>query len=113
MPVSGDSWCICQAGGKSRTKDTVKELEEAVERQGYDAEDFFIYYGCGAAGDIAYANVTPMVNEMMTGNYIFQDGINYSYHMVKSCGHDTNTIFTTLFNGLPLFFEHEESKEAE
>ncbi len=113
MPVSGDSWCICQAGGKSRTKDTVKDLEEAVERQGYGAEDFFIYYGCGAAGDIAYANVTPMVNEMMTGNYIFQDGVNYSYHMVKSCGHDTNTIFTTLFNGLPLFFEHEESKEAE
>ena len=111
MPVSGDSWCVCQAGGKSRTKDTVKDLQEAVARQGYGAEDFFIYYGCGTTTDIAYANVTPMVNEMMTGDYIFQDGENYSYHMVKYSGHDTNTIFTTLMNGLPLFFGNGLSEE--
>ncbi len=100
IPISGDSWC-----GGATGEEKVAHLTKAVEKQGYTAEDFRLFYGCGDVGDIAYNNVTSQVKAMKSDKGIFTfcdnfaDG-NFYYKKVKGGGHDHNTVYTILYNAL-------------
>ncbi len=111
MPVSGDSWC-----GGSNGREKVVHLEKALKKQGYDGEDFRLFYGCGDVGDIAYQNVEAQVDAMEShgkefkfcGNY--RDGNSY-YEIVDGGGHQIDTVYSVFYSGLQCMMS--EKKNAE
>lgn len=110
IPVSGDSWC----GGTTGEKKVI-HLSESVEKQGYTAQDFLLFYGCGDVGDIAYNNVTSQVKAMKSGGIFqycdnFEDG-NFYYEKIERGNHDINTVCAVVYNGLQRLFSERRTAE--
>lgn len=108
LPISGDCWGLAQAGGASMPVETAKFLEDIVIDHGLTKDDFYIYCGTGT-NDMAYPNMSPMVEEMkkLTDTFVYCDNFadgNF-YFCVRDGGwHDINTVQRIIFNGLPKFF---------
>lgn len=108
MPISGDCWSIMQRGGVLATDETAKFLADVVHRSGWSNDDFIIYSGTGTE-DIAYPNMTPMVEKMKTMTDAFKycenfkDG-NFYYALREGGYHDQMTVLSILYNGLPKMF---------
>lgn len=108
MPISGDSWTVAHAGGASKSKETAEHLANVVKEHGLTKDDFYIYSGTGT-NDIAYPNMTPMIEEMkkLTDTFVYCDNFKDGnlYYCIRDGGwHDMNTIFRIVYNGLPKFF---------
>ena len=108
MPISGDSWCVTQRGGFLETDATAEYMASIVRNSGWTKDDFIIYSGTGT-NDIAYPNMTPMVEKMktLTDAFVycdnFKDG-NFYYALREGGYHDKTTVLNILYNGLPKMF---------
>ena len=105
IPCSGDSWTIKKFGGQTEAAETAKALAESVARQGYTAEDFFIYAATGSK-DIAELQMSAQI-EAMKNMDIFQllgtdrsEG-NIVYCVKKGAYHAYSYVKMYLFNILP------------
>ena len=103
----GGSWC---AGGSA--EEEIAHLEEAVRDQGYGAKDFRVFYSSGNKTDMAYEQVKNQFHAMKSAGEVFQysGGFkkgNLLYGTVKDSGHDQNTVISTFFRCMPMFFGKE------
>lgn len=108
MPISGDSWCVTQRGGLVETDATAEYMANIVRNSGWTKDDFIIYSGTGTK-DIAYPNMTPMVEKMktLTDAFVYCDNFNNGnfYYALREDGyHDQITVLNILYNGLPKMF---------
>lgn len=104
MPVSGDCWSV---GGSGEKK--AEYLAEKVKEQGYTADDFYMYAGCGNTGDMAYPNMVPQLDAMreLSDTFVYCDNFadgNFYYYPFISSGHSIPTVNSTIYNALPKFF---------
>lgn len=102
-PISGDCWSI---SGNAQRK--AQYLADRVTAQGFTAEDFRLYAGCGNKSDVAYGNLTPQIEamkqqEMFVWCDSFADG-NFYYAINPSSGHTHATVYALVYNALPRFF---------
>ena len=109
LPMCGDSWIIERAGGKLAPAKTAEALKKAVADAGYTADDFRIFWGTGTE-DLAYPNITPMLEAMkQTGDpFLYCD--NYADGNLYCCildggGHNFPTVHTAMYHGLNKFFK--------
>ncbi len=105
MPISGDSWC--KTGFKAGAG-TAEYMRDIVLDYGYTKDDFIIYSGTGTL-DIAYPNMTPLIEEMkkLDGVFVYCDNFsdgNLYYALREGGYHDINTIYRIVYNGLPKMF---------
>ncbi|MDD5899504.1 MAG: alpha/beta hydrolase-fold protein [Lachnospiraceae bacterium] len=107
MPMSGDCWALGMTAGNSKAMQTAEHLASKVAQAGKNAEDFFIYCGCGTS-DSANPNLTPQINAMKTLTDTFLYCENFAngnlYQCVVPGGHDINTVNQVLYNGVPKLF---------
>lgn len=108
MPISGDSWCVENTGGLNKPVETAEYMRQIVLDYGYTKDDFYIYCGTGT-NDMAYPNMTPMIEEMKKLDDVFVYCDNFKdgnlYYCIREGGwHDANTIYRIVYNGLPKFF---------
>jgi len=108
LPMSGDCWSLGSTAGGSRPVETAEWLSSKVKEQGFNANEFFIYSGCGGY-DMAEPNLTPQINSMkeLSDTFIYCD--NFADGNLYQCiypqgGHDRNTVARILYNGLPKMF---------
>ena len=106
MPVSGDCWAKGTTNGKSLS--TAQYLEKMVQEQEKNAEDFFIYSGCGE-NDMAEPNLTPQIKMMKVCKDTFIYCENFAHGNLYECiypkgGHDVKTVAAVMYNGLPKMF---------
>lgn len=108
MPISGDSWCLETKGGYSRPFETAQYMANVVRNSKWTKDDFYIYSGTGTK-DIAYPNMTPMVEEMKKLDDVFKysdsfNNGNFYYALREGGYHDQSTVLRILYNGLPKMF---------
>ncbi len=100
MPISGDSWCKT---GEKAGEGTGKYMKNAVLKANCTKDDFLIYSGTGDL-DIAYPNMTPLIDEMILYDDIFKYGENLFYCIRAGGYHNIETIYRIVYNGLGKFF---------
>ncbi len=105
MPISGDSWCKT---GFKLGEGTAEYMRDIVLGYGYTKDDFIIYSGTGTK-DIAYPNMTPLIEEMKKLDDVFVYCDNFEngnlYYALREDGyHNIETIYRIIYNGLPKFF---------
>ncbi len=108
MPISGDSWCLETKGGYTKPFETAHYMADVVKNSSWTKDDFYIYSGTGTK-DIAYPNMTPMVEEMkkIDDVFVYSDSFNRGnfYYALREGGyHDQSTVLRILYNGLPKMF---------
>ena len=102
-PISGDCWSV---SGSAQRK--AQYLADRVTAQGFTAEDFRIYAGCGNKSDVAYGNLTPQIEAMKQLDMFpwaesFADS-NLYYAINPSSGHTHATVYAMVYNSLQHFF---------
>ncbi len=108
MPISGDSWCVAQRGGLLETDATAEYMANVVRNSCWTKDDFKIYSGTGTK-DIAYPNMTPMVEKMKTLTDVFEycdnfENGNFYYALREDGYHDQITVLNIVYNGLGKMF---------
>ncbi len=95
-PLSGDCWAVEMMGGRTKPAETVRYLMDTIRKYGMTKADYRIFAATGTE-DIAYQNLTPMMEEMKKypeffefsedlskGNfhYLVEEGYEHAYHRV-------------------------------
>lgn len=108
IPMSGDCWVIEHRGGRTKPKETVAALLEAVKKRGYTKDDFRICAATGS-GDKAAGGLINMVDAMKEYPDVFDmsDGGNTALYIKEGGVHEMKYVKQYLFNLLPLVFPEE------
>ena len=110
LPMSGDCWSSGMLGGIDFPHmATASSLNKSVSKQGYTADDFYIYSATGT-DDIAHNVLSAQMSSMKRYRKTFkftddlQDG-NVKFEVGKDLEHDYPAMMIYLYRGLQYFEE--------
>ena len=105
IPMSGDCWVIERRGGRTRPRETVAALLDAVKMRGYTREDFRICAVTGS-GDKAAGGLINMVDAMKEYKDTFDmsETGNTALYIKEGGVHEMKYVKQYLFNVMPLLF---------
>ena len=107
-PLSGDCWAVEMRGGQTKPQETVQYMIGRIKEAGFTKADYRIFAATGTE-DIAYPNLTPMVEEMkkFPEYFEFSDDLstgNFHYLVEEGYEHSYPRVAEYLYNFLPYLF---------
>ena len=108
IPISGDYWGVGN-GKDASASDKAAALVEDIKNSGYSKNDFFIY-ACTSEKDMAYTNLNPQIQSMLTYKDYFAYGNNSKkgniyFCLAKDFTHENSVIPYYLYNALQVIFK--------
>ncbi len=109
IPLSGDCWVLEQMGGRTKSKETAEYLHDFILKSGYTKEQFRIFAATGTK-DIAYPNLTPMLDAMKNypDTFEFSDDLsagNVHYLLKEDAPHAYEEVYHHVYNYAPYLFQ--------
>lgn len=109
LPMSGDCRAVKLQGGLECPEETVKYLEECVDKAQVSTNDFAVF-ACVGDNGVAYKPMDTMIKEMKKYEDYFKFGEDFSegniiYCVAEGGTHSYEYCYKYIYNALPLFFD--------
>ncbi len=106
MPLSGDSWILCEKGGSAYPQETVKALSDRLKENKFDSLSYNIFAATGNQ-DIAFPALDAQINAMFNADWNSpSEDRNLRYFTWPEGVHDYKYIYKYMYNLLPDIFNH-------
>ncbi|MCQ2481945.1 MAG: hypothetical protein MJ153_00470 [Clostridia bacterium] len=106
IPLSGDSWIICEKGGAVYPKETVARIAARIKENNFDSLSYNIFAATGNQ-DIAFPALDAQINTMFDDNWNTpSENRNLRYFTWPEGVHDYKDIYKYMYNLLPDIFNY-------